>query len=316
MDPSTAAQPLDPTFRSYTAPQAAAYAAGRGSYSPALYEYILSQHKNNGGQSDLLLDVGCGTGSVARDLGRFFDRAMGLDPGEKMIDTARGIGGETRGGEEVDYRVCGAEDIDKVEQIVEGSVDLVVAAMAAHWFDMSKFWAAAARVLKPGGSVALWTCASLYCHPSTRNAPQVQQILSHLEDVTLAPYVLESNRMSRSLYAKLPLPWTCDPPIAEFDQSSFIRREWDVDGVLTNGQDFFAGGGETTRADLGSALGTASMVTRWREANPWLANGEKDCVKMAMQELREVLGVDKGSEQEIKLKTGSSTVVLFLRKQV
>ncbi|KAF7325291.1 S-adenosyl-L-methionine-dependent methyltransferase [Mycena venus] len=295
MDPSTAAQPLDPTFRSYTAPQAAAYAAGRGSYSPALYEYILSQHKNNGGQSDLL-DVGCGTGSVARDLGRFFDRAMGVDPGEKMIDTARGIGGKTRSGGEVEYRVCGAEDIDKVEQIAEGSVDLVVAAMAAHWFDMSKFWAAAARVLKPGGSV--------------------QQILSHLEDATLAPYVLEPNRMSRSLYAKLPLPWTCEPPIARFDQSSFIRREWDVDGVLTNGQDFFAGGGETTLADLGSALGTASMVTRWREANPGLASGEKDCVKMAMQELREVLGVDKGSEQEIRLKTGSSTVVLFLRKQV
>lgn len=27
----------------------------------------------------------------------------------------------------------------------------------AHWFDMPRFWAAAADLLKPGGSVALWT---------------------------------------------------------------------------------------------------------------------------------------------------------------
>jgi trans-aconitate 3-methyltransferase len=28
----------------------------------------------------------------------------------------------------------------------------------AHWFDMTKFWAEAAKVVKPGGTVALWTC--------------------------------------------------------------------------------------------------------------------------------------------------------------
>ena len=27
----------------------------------------------------------------------------------------------------------------------------------AHWFDMSKFWVEAAKVVKPGGTVALWT---------------------------------------------------------------------------------------------------------------------------------------------------------------
>jgi hypothetical protein len=28
----------------------------------------------------------------------------------------------------------------------------------AHWFDMTKFWAEAAKAVKPGGTVALWTC--------------------------------------------------------------------------------------------------------------------------------------------------------------
>lgn len=32
------------------------------------------------------------------------------------------------------------------------------AAQAAHWFDWGKLWPEAARVLKPGGSLASWVC--------------------------------------------------------------------------------------------------------------------------------------------------------------
>lgn len=48
----------------------------------------------------------------------------------------------------------------------------------AHWFDMPKFWAAAAKVLKPGGTVAIWTVfrqpgrleyfSGSYCLPTER----------------------------------------------------------------------------------------------------------------------------------------------------
>jgi len=27
----------------------------------------------------------------------------------------------------------------------------------AHWFDMPRFWTAVAEVMRPGGTVALWT---------------------------------------------------------------------------------------------------------------------------------------------------------------
>ena len=37
----------------------------------------------------------------------------------------------------------------------DGSVDLLTAASAAHWFDQSRFLAEACQVLKPGGCVAL-----------------------------------------------------------------------------------------------------------------------------------------------------------------
>lgn len=37
----------------------------------------------------------------------------------------------------------------------DGSVDLLTAATAAHWFDQSRFLAEAKRVLKPRGCIAL-----------------------------------------------------------------------------------------------------------------------------------------------------------------
>jgi hypothetical protein len=33
--------------------------------------------------------------------------------------------------------------------------------MQAHWFEMDKFWAEAAKMVKHGGTVALWTLCEL-----------------------------------------------------------------------------------------------------------------------------------------------------------
>ncbi|KAH8895858.1 S-adenosyl-L-methionine-dependent methyltransferase [Thozetella sp. PMI_491] len=304
--------PSDPTFRSYSAAQAKAYASGRGSYSAALYDFILQHHQATGGQTHLLLDVGCGPGNATRDLAPCFDSAVGVDPGREMIDTAREAGGLTAKEESIRYHCAGAEDIADLDGVTPASVDLLTAAMSAHWFDIAKFWPAAAKLVKPGGTVAIWTHASLYCHPSTPNAAEVQRILSHLEDVTLAPHVLEPNRASRSLYASLPLPWHCG--VSEFDKASFLRREWDVDGVLSDGDDFFGASHEQTLAELGNALGTASMVTRWRAANPDLAGTDQDCIKETFVHLRNALGTKDGDDDQVKLRTGAASVVLMIKK--
>ncbi len=199
---------------------------------------------------------------------------------------------------------------------------------------MAKFWPAAAKVLKPGATVALWTHASLYCRrspitkctkakrdtlnsdqvadPSTPNAGEVQRILSYLEDITLAPHVLQPNRVSRSLYATLPLPW--DVGATGFERHSFLRQEWDVDGILSDGRDFFGGGEEQTLAGLHKSLGTASMVTRWRADHPELADTDQDCVVSAMNQVREAMGVERGKEGQAKLRTGSASVVLMIKR--
>lgn len=193
---------------------------------------------------------------------------------------------------------------------------------------MPEFWAEAAKIVKPGGTVALWTCASLYCRrylltyllcedklntyvdPSTPNAAEVNKALYHLEQEVLKPYELRPNRLSYNLYDDLPLPWNVDPPVSAFPKSEFVRCEWDRNGVPREGNGFFVGK-ETTLDDLEKSLSTASMVTRWRAANPILNGTEDDCVKAAMREIRKVLGIHSSET----LNVGNSCVLLLFKRR-
>jgi 2-polyprenyl-3-methyl-5-hydroxy-6-metoxy-1,4-benzoquinol methylase len=166
-------QPKDAVFRNFTVQQASNYAEGRIGYSEKLIDFILKEHNSTGGSNGTVLDVGCGPGPATRLLAPHFDMVYGADPGESMIQTAKELNGTSRSGDPIMYEVTGAESIDKIDGLEHSSVDLITAATAvcifeheqsssltsiqAHWFDMPQFWKAAANLLKPGGTVAIWT---------------------------------------------------------------------------------------------------------------------------------------------------------------
>jgi hypothetical protein len=126
----------------------------------------------------------------------------------------------------------------------------------------------------------------------------------------LAPYELPSIRISRLMYDTLPLFWTVDPPVPAFPQSAFVRHEWDRNGVLTDGKEFFGGSDEVALQKLEKQLGTASMMTRWREANPQLAGTDEDCVVKTIKRIRELIGPEAGD----KITVGSGPVVLLFNR--
>ncbi|KAJ5939461.1 S-adenosyl-L-methionine-dependent methyltransferase [Penicillium verhagenii] len=311
----------DPTFTKYTNDQAQNYAKLRGTYADPLFNIIIDHHAKTGGNFQILADVGCGPGNATKPFAHSFDHAIGLDPAIEMINTAQKLGGKTAIGEPITYCVSGAESIayyiqENMPFIEEnGGVDMITAAMAAHWFNMPKFWSEATQIVKSGGSVALWTHSSLFCHPSTPNAEQVQNALFYLEREILAPYELPENRLSRDYYDNLALPWTITNKDVEraFPKSGFVRMIWDRDGVLTDGENFFSGSDETTASKLADSLQTASMVTRWRKAHPDLVDTDQDCVALAMAELRKALGVSE--DEDPMLKVGSATVLLLFKRE-
>jgi hypothetical protein len=122
--------------------------------------------------------------------------------------------------------------------------------------------------------------------------------------------------LSRGLYKDLVLPWDVKSPVSAFANSDFVRQEWDRDGILTNGEDFFLGSRESTLEDLEKTLGTACMVTRWREAHPELVGTPEDCVRSTMNEIRRVLNEEIGGEEteNYKIRSGAAMVLLLFKR--
>ncbi len=91
-----------------------------------------------------VLDVGCGTGISSRPFQAAGCRVLGVDPDERMADVAR------RSGLEVEVATFEAWDP------AGRTFDAVVAGQTWHWVDPVAGAAKAARVLRPGGRLAVF----------------------------------------------------------------------------------------------------------------------------------------------------------------
>ncbi|KAI0597176.1 methyltransferase [Biscogniauxia sp. FL1348] len=302
------------TFRSFTRADASSYAQFRSEYHATLYNTLLKQHTSTGGQLDTLVDVGCGPGTAVRALAPHFQHAIGFDPSEGMISGAKELGGTSGGGEPIRFEVSSAEDLSG---IADNSIDLITAATAVHWFNVPAFWARAAQVLKPGGSVGLWTHKGTGIADSVPNAEAIHAALDAIMEEHVAPYMLTGNILSQNLYIDLPLPWALDPAVAEFDKETFLRTEWGTgaEGALS-GDEFLAGADlEADMDTMEAMLGTASPIVRWREANKEKVGTEQDVVRLMRREIERLLreaGVEKGKEV---VRRAWSGVLLVIKKR-
>ena len=102
-----------------------------------------------GEEGQRLLDLGTGTGTLARGLARRGCRVTGLDPSEKMLEEARRLDREAQ--VSVEYVVATAEDTG----LPASSFDAVTAGQCWHWFERGRAAAEARRVLVGGGSLVI-----------------------------------------------------------------------------------------------------------------------------------------------------------------
>lgn len=309
--------PPEKVFRSFSQKQAVQYAQHRRPYHEKLYSVIIDHHTSTGGQLDTVLDVGCGPGTAVRDLALHFPHAIGLDPSEGMISTARSLSAAAPTSTPIRFEVATAEDLGSLlsPPIPDSSVDLITAATAAHWFDMSRFWRRAAQVLKPGGTVAIWTGHAVHMHPSVPNYVAIEATLQKFDAQYIAPYSQPGSLIERNLYIDLPLPWTLTQPIEEFDQSSFYRREWNRDGTEKDSDEFFVDQGAADLDIMEKVFATTSQVTKWRQENSEKVGTEEDIVRILRRDIEKLLheaGVEKGKEL---IRGSMSSVLLMVKKK-
>ena len=155
------------TFKDHFSGHSADYAAHRPAYPEALADYLAGLAPARG----LALDCGCGSGQLSRLLGDRFERVVATDASAAQIAKAEPH-------PRVDYRVAPAE----ASGLGDGSVDLVTAAQAAHWFDLDAFYREVRRVAHPRAVVALISYGMAHV------APEIDCVVRHLHDAILEPY--------------------------------------------------------------------------------------------------------------------------------
>jgi SAM-dependent methyltransferase len=96
-----------------------------------------------------VLDLGTGTGSLARLFARAGARVTGVDPAAPLLEQARRLDAEAGVG--VEYRVGTAEETG----LPDRAFDVVAAGQCWHWFDAPRAAAEVRRLLRPGGRVVI-----------------------------------------------------------------------------------------------------------------------------------------------------------------
>ena len=125
----------------------ASYGRYRPGYPEEFYERLAFLGVGTPGQR--VLDLGTGTGVLARAFAAQGARVTGVDISQQQVDVARSL--SDRAGLEVDYRVGKAEDI----AFPAGSFDLISAGQSWLYFDVENVVPKVLDVLAPNGRLVL-----------------------------------------------------------------------------------------------------------------------------------------------------------------
>jgi hypothetical protein len=146
------------------------------------------------------------------------------------------------------------------------------------------------------------------------NAVAIQAAVDEHEEL-LKDFFIEGNRITRDLYTNLALPWTLSPPVKEFEEATFLRKEWGTDDKSDSSEEFLAPHEQIDLNRFERILGTSSPVIRWREANPEKVGTELDVVRIIRNNIARLLneaGVEEGKEL---LRGGVKGVLLVVKRK-
>lgn len=131
--------------------RAAAYASCRPTYPAALASWLADAAPAR----ERAWDAGCGSGQLSVLLAEHFEEVIASDASAAQL-------GHARAHARVHY-VCAAAE---ASGLADASMDLAVAAQAAHWFDRPRWFAEVERVTRPRGIVALITYGLAVIEPA------------------------------------------------------------------------------------------------------------------------------------------------------
>jgi SAM-dependent methyltransferase len=177
------------------------YGRHRAGFPEETFERLERAHVGVPGQR--VLDVGAGTGAMARGLAARGALVTVLDPSSTLLDEAERLASEA--GLSLDRIVATAERTG----LGDASFDAVTAGQCWHWFDRSKAAAELLRVLVPSGTLAI-------VHFDWIAAPNSVVALSEALIIERTPGVEKALREGPSRGTGIYSPWLEDVTAAGF----------------------------------------------------------------------------------------------------
>jgi SAM-dependent methyltransferase len=155
-------------FADHFSAHASDYARYRPTYPPQLFDWIAASAPGRGAA----WDCGCGNGQATIPLAERFDVVFATDPSAEQIAQAPAH-------PRISWRVAPAE----ASGLDAASVDVVTVAQALHWFDLPRFWSEVRRVVRPGGSIVVWSYGIAFFDDA-----EATRILRHFHDDVMGSY--------------------------------------------------------------------------------------------------------------------------------
>lgn len=182
------------------------------------------------GNGSEVLDVGCGTGNYTLALAKMGLRMTGMDPSEHMLEQAR------EKTSDITWTIGRAEEIP----FGNGCFDGVIATLTTHhWSDLRQGFSEIHRVLKPNGTMVLFTSTPeqmrgyWLCHyfhtimeRSCSVMPTLEATLNGLNDAGFAhvvqePYSMRPDHQDHFLYSAKDSPERYLDPVFRKGISTF-----------------------------------------------------------------------------------------------
>ncbi|XP_032789405.2 putative methyltransferase DDB_G0268948 [Daphnia magna] len=178
---------------------AALYAKARPNAPPQLAERIINFLREKfQGELELCLDVGCGNGQCSGIFASSFRKVLATDISPAQIEVAKTL----EYPQNIEFQVSPAEN----SPAENGSAQLVVACVAAHWFDLPAFLKDVDRVLCKNGVVALTSFfLPIVVHATKSNELNAELKRFYFE--ILGPYWGSGIRHLENEYADFSIPY-------------------------------------------------------------------------------------------------------------
>jgi ubiquinone/menaquinone biosynthesis C-methylase UbiE len=131
------------------------YEASRLGYPSDIVQFAVATAAVGAGSE--VLEVGCGTGQLTQSLACYGFRLTAIDIGPSMVAAAR----RRLDGSALSFQVSSFEDF----AAADASFDLIISGTAFHWVDPEVMFRKPARLLRPGGWLALLETGERYDDP-------------------------------------------------------------------------------------------------------------------------------------------------------